>query len=265
MFKHFKDSPFQTQLPEEIYFRVACLPAEATYAKHQHTWGEFVFSFTGIIEITMDNSHYLVPRPYGFWLPPNVEHTGFNHSEAIHCSLYVHQSICSQLPANPCALMVNPLIQALLEHLRSAVPALPYTAETHRLLQVLVDQLSHAPCATSYLPFSTDPTLLPILQLLQNDPANNQPIRELAKIAFSTERTLMRKSKKILGMSLTEWRQRSKIIKALPMLESNLTVEHIALELGYSSASAFIVMFKQLMKMTPAEFKRQQNLSMINH
>lgn len=262
MFKHFRDAPFELSIPEEIYFRVAHLPAEATYPKHQHAWGEFVYSFTGIIEITLANKHYLVPRQYGFWLPPNVEHTGFNHGEASHCSLYVDPRICEKLPDNPCALMVNPLIQSFLEHLRCHLPQYPYTIENKRLLQVLVDQLTEAPCAKSYLPFSTDPALLLILQLLQNDPANNQSLSELAKIVFTTERTLMRKSKKILGMSITEWRQRSKIVKALPMLESNLTVENIALELGYSSSSAFIVMFKQLMGMTPLEFKKQQNLSL---
>lgn len=261
-FRHFKEAPFQTDIPEDIFFRVAYLPAEATYPKHTHHWGEFVYAFSGLIEITLANSHYLVPKQYGFWLPPNLEHTGFNHGEASHCSVYIDQTVCQALPAYPCALMVNPLIQAILEQLKANPPSLPHTAETKRLLQVLTDQLANAPCAKSYLPFTEDPSLRPILELLQKDPANNQSLSELAQLVFLTERTLMRRSQKLLGMTLTEWRQRLKIVKALPLLESNNSVESIAFELGYSSASAFIVMFKQSMNMTPTEYKKKQNSSL---
>lgn len=261
MFKHIKESPFQSQLPDSMFFRVAHLPAEATYHTHTHQWGEFVYAYSGLIELTLANSHYLVPKQYGFWLPPNVEHTGFNHNEASHCSLYIDQSLCKQLPNRPCALMMNNMTQSILEYLRHTPPVFPYSEETKRLLLVLADQLALAPSAKSYLPFTADPSLLPVLNKLQEDPANNQSIAELAKLVFSTERTLIRRSQKLLGMSLTDWRQRQKIIKALPMLEDNKTVEHVALELGYSSASAFIVMFRHLMGMTPTEYKKQQQVT----
>ena len=42
--------------------------------------------------------------------------------------------------------------------------------------------------------------------------------------------------------------------QAMPRLAAGQTVEAVALALGYASASAFIVMFKQRMGMTPAEY-----------
>jgi AraC-like DNA-binding protein len=43
----------------------------------------------------------------------------------------------------------------------------------------------------------------------------------------------------------------------MPMLEAGRTVEAIALDLGYGSASAFIAMFRKLMGTTPDEFRRR--------
>ncbi len=59
-------------------------------------------------------------------------------------------------------------------------------------------------------------------------------------------------------MTFTEWRQRLRTMAALPLLAEGQTVETIAFDLGYSSASAFIVMFRKLMGMTPDEFRKGQ-------
>lgn len=59
-----------------------------------------------------------------------------------------------------------------------------------------------------------------------------------------------------LGLSLTQWRQRLRVVRALPRLEAGDKVESIALDLGYGSASAFIAMFRRLMAVTPDEYRR---------
>ena len=61
---------------------------------------------------------------------------------------------------------------------------------------------------------------------------------------------------RIYGMPFAEWRQRLRVVRAMPLLEAGQTVETIALDLGYGSASAFIAMFKKLMGTTPDELRR---------
>ncbi|MCB2040609.1 MAG: helix-turn-helix domain-containing protein, partial [Rhodoferax sp.] len=65
-----------------------------------------------------------------------------------------------------------------------------------------------------------------------------------------------RRCQRDLGMSLTEWRQRLRVVKALPRLEAGDKVETIAFDLGYGSASAFIAMFRRLMDVTPDEYRK---------
>lgn len=254
--KHLHLPPFTEALPAPIFFRTACMPAEATYPQHRHAWGEFVYSFSGVMEVKLSDRHYLAPPQYGIWLPPDVEHVGMNRYEACHCSLYIARPFSDQLPDTTCALSVSPLLRALLDHLRQHPPGLPRTKHEERLLQVVVDQLAAAPCAGSYLPTSDDPLLGPVLSALEANPADNRSLLELARTANTTERTLMRRCQRDLGMSFAEWRQRLRVVKAMPLLEAGHKVEAIALDLGYATASAFITMFRRMTKITPDEFRK---------
>jgi AraC-like DNA-binding protein len=248
--------PYRDVLPASIVFRTAQMPPQATYPKHRHAWGEFVYSFSGVMEVKLANQHYIAPPQYGIWLPPEVEHRGLNRQEALHSSLYVAADLCGALPTTTCALTVSPLARALLEHLRLHTPGLPQSPEDRRLLRVLVDQLSHATSVGSYLPHSDDPVLGAVLQALEERPGDESSLADLAAAFHSTERTLSRRCKRDLGMSFAEWRQRLRVVKALPRLESGEKVETIALDLGYASASAFIAMFRRMTGVTPDEHRR---------
>ncbi|MNK83493.1 HTH-type transcriptional repressor of iron proteins A [compost metagenome] len=248
--------PFSEVLPAPISFRTGCMPAESTYPQHRHAGGEFVYSFNGVIEVKVAGHHYLAPPQYGLWLPPNVEHVGLARYEACHFSLYIAQERCAALPNKPCALTVSPLVRAILEHLRLHPQTSSRADADERLLHVLVDQLVQAPCAGSYLPTSEDPLLAPVLRTLEANPGDNRSLPELARASNTTERTLMRRCQRDLGMSFVEWRQRLRVVKAMPLLEAGRTVETIAFDLGYSSASAFIAMFRRLMGVTPDEFRK---------
>lgn len=255
--QHQQTPPFESALPEAIFFRTAEMLAESQYPTHRHNWGEFVYAYSGLMEVVAGGDHYMAPSHYGLWIPPRIEHQGFNRYKASHCSLYVSPPYADELPSIPCALAITRLTRTILEVLKTRNLAAPYSDADRRLLRVLVDQLSCADCVDSYLPGSADPLLGPILDLLRSTPGNSQPLSELASLANSTPRTLSRRAKKDLGMTISEWRQRARSVEATKLLHSNMRVEAIALDLGYSSASAFIAMFKKWNGVTPDEYRRR--------
>lgn len=260
--KHLRQPPFRDALPAPIWFRAAWVPADTAYPQHRHAWGEFVYSFSGVMEVKMADRHYTAPPPYGIWLPPQVEHTGLNHPETCHCSFYVSAPLCGRLPSEACVLIASPLLRAVLDQLRQwPAPApgadgAPLSAAHERLLQVVVDQLEVAPRAGSYLPSSDDVLLAPVLQALQAAPGDNRTLADWAAAVHTTERTLARRCQRDLGMSLVEWRQRLRVVKALPRLEAGDKIEAIAFDLGYASTSAFIAMFRRLMGVTPDTLRK---------
>ena len=95
-----------------------------------------------------------------------------------------------------------------------------------------------------------------LLRHLEAHPSDERPLAELAAAFHSTERTISRRCRRELGMGFAEWRQRLRVVKALPRLAAGDKVEAIALDLGYASASAFIAMFRRLTGQTPDEHRR---------
>jgi AraC-like DNA-binding protein len=55
-------------------------------------------------------------------------------------------------------------------------------------------------------------------------------------------------------MTLSQWRQRLRVLLALPRLLAGEPVISVALSLGYDTPSAFIAVFKREMGVTPARY-----------
>lgn len=255
--QHVSPPPFADTLPVPVYFRTEHLPSHARYPTMRHPWGEFVYSFSGITEVTAGEEYFLAPPHMGLWIAPGTEHVGFNHAETVHCSVYISRELCSAMPAHTCAMMVSPLVRSMLDHLRALPPAGHDGSESParaRLLRVLVDLLSTCATTGSYLPHADNPELNGVLQVFHGNPADNRSLAELAAEFHMSERTLMRHAQRELGMSLTEWRARHRLVSALPLLQAGRSVESVALDLGYATSSAFIAMFRRLTGTSPGKF-----------
>ncbi|MDN6020256.1 MAG: helix-turn-helix domain-containing protein, partial [Enterobacterales bacterium] len=164
--------------------------------------------------------------------------------------------LCKDLPPKACLLNVSPLFNAIVDDCFERDLILPESREDIRLCRVLVDQLKRAPVHQTYLPTSQDKFLAPVLRVLESCPSDNTPLSVWAQRVYTTERTLSRRCQNELGMSFSEWRQRLRFLHALPLLEQGKTVQEVALEVGYSSSSAFIVMFQQISGTTPERYRK---------
>ncbi|AEQ50192.1 AraC family transcriptional regulator [Pelagibacterium halotolerans] len=252
--RHLRHPPFTDHLPRPVFFRVEHMPANATYPPMKHPWGEFVYSLSGITEVSIGPLNFLTPPHLGLWIPPETAHIGFNYRETVHCSVYIARELCAGLPATPCALMISALLRAMIDHLAQLDEAQLSGPAGARLLRVLVDLVATCPTTGSYIPDTQDADLKQVLLALRENPADNRTVSELAAAFAMGERTLMRRCQSELGMSLSEWRQRLRVIAALPRLRSGESVETVALDLGYATSSAFIAMFKRLTGMPPRRF-----------
>jgi AraC-like DNA-binding protein len=72
--------------------------------------------------------------------------------------------------------------------------------------------------------------------------------------AAASRRTLERIFRDETAMSLGQWLRRQKLLHALRRLAARENVNAIALELGYSSPSAFIAMFRRELGQTPKRY-----------
>lgn len=131
--KHSLQVPFTESLPVPLFLRTTLMPDDAIFPSHIHSWGEFVYSHNGVVQVMVEQERYLVPPQYGLWLPPKMQHVGLNRREVLQSSLYVAGELCGTLPAKPQALMVSPFMRSVLDHAREST--LDYKSQRHlRLL-----------------------------------------------------------------------------------------------------------------------------------
>ncbi len=225
-----------------------------SYPADRHVWGEFVYSFSGLVELAVGDRHYLTPPNFGIWLPPLVEHVALTRTDTAYCIVDVAAGRCDALPDEVCTVEAGPLLKAILTDLVSRGIERPLDDHDDRLMQVLIDQISRAPRQDTFLPVSDDRFLGEVLAQLRRRPGDNRSLRQWADAVHCTERTLSRRCRRDLGMSFLEWRQRLRLVQALSMLRDGSKVRTVAREMGFRTSSAFIAMFRRMTGTTPTEF-----------
>ncbi|OCX66571.1 hypothetical protein BFP70_04260 [Thioclava sp. SK-1] len=249
---YLRQPPHHVTLPAPVWFRVEDMPDNATYPALRHPWGEFVYCYRGVTELRSGGQVFLAPPHMAFWIPADVDQIGYNRRATTHISIYIDPSLCGGMPQGATSLSVTPLLRAMLDRLAGA--QFDATPRQARLLRVMVDEMAGCTLAQSFLPDSDHPALRRLLSSLHDTPWNRQGAGILARRFGLSERTLARLCQRDLGMSLTEWRNRLRVVRAIAMLQDGQRVETIALDLGYATASAFIAMFKGITGDSPARY-----------
>ncbi|ADN75777.1 transcriptional regulator, AraC family [Ferrimonas balearica DSM 9799] len=243
-----------------IYIHSEEIAPETTFQSHRHPWGQLNMVDSGVVELTVAGEVFLSPPQYAIWIPADIEHTSYSRQRVAYRAVYVNQDWARTLPDAPCMLMVSPLVRAIMADFAGREVDIPKTPADRRLARVLVDQLALAEPLAAYLPSTSDPMLTPILEALQADPANNDTLAQWARRRHTTERTLARRCQRELRMSFSDWRSRLRFLTSLGMLKKGLSVKEVALELGYSSSSAFITLFRRHAGTSPEQYRRTRGL-----
>ena len=252
--------PFLTHLPSEIYFRYTEFGPGARTEPHAHDWGQLNFVSHGVMQLDIDGQRFISPAQYGVWIPPHHEHSTYNAQAATYRSLYVSLALSRQLPPLPCTLAISPILRAILLDFAERDVSAPASTEDLRLARVALDQLRAAKPHEAYLPYAASPELQAVLQALQAEPGDHRPLAQWAARFNMTARTLERRCARELGMSLGEWRRRLRFTLAIEALEAGRSIQQIAFDLGYGTASAFIVMFRRAAGTTPEQYRAQRRL-----
>jgi AraC-like DNA-binding protein/mannose-6-phosphate isomerase-like protein (cupin superfamily) len=228
--------------------------ASELVSKHAHHRGQLLFAIRGAMKATTDDGAWLVPPSQALWIPPGVMHE-VEMAEAVSLrSSFIDPSYTNELPDECCVIRVSPLLKALiLEASTIGNDYQPESAES-RLMLVILDQLKKIERFPLYLPFCAEPRIRKVTDLMLAHPADNRTLSEWASQIGASERTLGRLFLRHLGMSFGAWRRRLRLLEAIDRLGNGAPVTEVAYELGYSSPSAFIAMFRENLGEPPARF-----------
>ncbi|MFJ8885290.1 AraC family transcriptional regulator [Streptomyces sp. NPDC102402] len=233
--------------------RTQWVAAGADIDAHRHDDHQIIYAARGVLAITTDIGTWIAPATRAIWVPAGTVHAHHAHG-ALDLRLVGLPATDNPLGLDaPTVLTVKPLLRELI---------LAYTrdpdddgAERNRLRAVLLDQLAASAQQALHLPTPTDSRLKEICDILQANPGEQRTLAALSKEAGVSARTLSRLFTSDLGMTFPQWRTQLRLYQALVLLAEGVPVTTVAHRCGWSSASAFIDVFRQAYGHTPGRHR----------
>lgn len=243
--------------PNPLYLRYQQMQADTQYSSHKHPWGQLSWISLGVMNLELEQQQLIAPANYLTWVPAGISHSAYVRQALNYTSIYVSDDLAQRLPKEACLLTSTPLISALICDFGQRQLSHMQDKSDQNQAELLITRLSQCKCAPNFLPSSSDTLIAPILEALQTEPNNARSLSSWASEVHSTERTLARRFQSELGMSFGQCRNRIRVLQALAWLKEDKTIQDIAWRLGYSTPSAFIAMFKQLIGFSPERYRQQ--------
>jgi AraC-like DNA-binding protein len=225
-------------------------------AAHKHRRHQLVYSMSGLMVVRSEVGRWVVPSTRAIWMPAGMAHAVDCIAEVHMRSLYIEPSFAPQLPAEPFAVQVAPLLRELLQ--AAILIDGPHEEDSRdgRVVRLMLDELHRMDVLPLHLPEPVDPRLHRICQHIQKHPGDEATLQDWAQALVIDVKTIQRHFASELGMTFGQWRQQARLLAAMERLARGEKVIDVALAMGYDSPSAFTSMFKRQLGQTPAAFFR---------
>ncbi|MBX9392366.1 helix-turn-helix transcriptional regulator [Streptomyces sp. TRM72054] len=216
---------------------------------HRHDDHQIVYAGRGVLAVTTDAGSWVAPATRAIWVPAGTVHS---HQAYGELDLHLVGLPVATNPLGldkPTVLSVSPLLRELI--LACTRDPADDSPEHRRLRAVLCDQLRASPQQPLHVPTPTAPQLRALCDILLADPADNRTLAALGRQVGASDRTLSRLFRAELGMTFPQWRTQLRLSHALVLLAEDTPVTVVAHRCGWSSASAFIDVFRRAFGHTP--------------
>ena len=187
-----------------------------------------------------------VPPGCAAWIPARLRHAIDPAPRALTRTLYI-----STGATTPAVLAISPFVHAIVDHVCAAGRL--DAAAAKPIAAVLLDQLPRQRALPLFVPALTSELARSVAAAWHTDPADTLRIRDVAAVFHVSPRTLERAFVTDAKMSPGEWRQRTRICRAVALLAGGMAVQDVALEVGYETPSAFVAAFKKYVGTTPGK------------
>jgi AraC-like DNA-binding protein len=245
--------------PQKVQRPVFAISGESVtvgfeHPPHAHHKAQLILALRGLVSCEVAKGMWMVPPQCALWIPGGMEHSVRGVGEVAVYILFAEPDATQAMPKECCTVAIAPLLRELIFEVANLPPLYDCDGPDGRLVQTMLDQLAMAPVESLYLPLPSDSRLRKIANAFTADPADRATVGEWARRVAMSERTLFRLIHREIGMSFGRWRQQFHIMVALKRLASGDSVQTVAYDLGYESASAFITMFKKALGEPPAKY-----------
>lgn len=226
--------------------------------QHCHRKAQLLYTVRGVINCEVEDGIWIVPPQCAVWIPGGLPHTAFGSGNIECLCVFVEPTAAPDLLPDCCTIAVSSLLRQLLVRAADLPEFYDVEGRDGRLVSVLLDELAAAPIENLRLPIPADPRLKKLAELLLAKPTDRATLAEWASRVALSERSLSRMLMDEIGMSFGRWRRQLHVILALQRLTAGESVQTVALDLGYESASSFVTMFRKVLGKPPGRYLLDQ-------
>ncbi|MBY4865167.1 MULTISPECIES: AraC family transcriptional regulator [Burkholderia] len=243
------------RLPRPVIVRAIAYENGQHEPWHQHEFGHVILALRGVVRVLTPNRTWTLPPSRGVWLPPNIDHELHAVGRLTLCTVSVEPDATPWRWPTGRVIAIDSLIRELVTNMLRDGGDYPPDGSTALAVPLLLKLLEEAPpLGEGGLPLPRDPRLLAICEHMMTDPANDYTLDRWADEIGTSSRTLARHFRDETGMSFGHWRQHMRAAEAMTRLAHGASVASVALDLGYSTPSAFTVMFRRLFGQAPQQY-----------
>jgi AraC-like DNA-binding protein len=226
---------------------------------HFHPEHQLVFASVGVMTVRTRQGIWVVPPMRAVWIPAQTPHSIVMSGAVSMRTLYFLPALVRRLPTKCFVLNVSSLLRELILHACTFAKLSRKLRKQKPIVDLIVDQLEAAQVAPLQLPHPSDPRALKIVRALLDDPGEQRTLERLCIDCGASKRTIERLFQVETNMTFGKWRQQLRLLHALRILASGEKVTAAALDVGYTSTSAFIAMFRKQLGTTPPRYFAADN------
>jgi len=220
-----------------------------------------LYPIGGVLHVITESARLLLPARHGALIPSNIWHRLESSSATMMLrTIYFERKeddppAFNQLQMFP----VDKLGKEMIAYTARWQKRVPESKLEHHIvntLRLLVEQWCHEKILLR-LPSTQHPRLNIILDEMHSHLNEPLMLEQLAVKHGYSVRTLIRLFNQELGMSFGQYKKIARIIRATELLcESGLSITEVMSRVGYESQSSFSKIFKQILGVTPGNFKK---------
>ena len=226
---------------------------------HTHDRPQLLFCVSGALRLRTSSTVALLPPDRAAWIPAGCRHQA--HSSA---PVSLRTVWFAAEPPQPDPIQVfpaPPLLRELAREIARWGPEHPNTALEHHTTAALRQHLDtwRTVDAGLSLPAATDPDVQRALESWLQHLHAPIGVEDAARQAGMSVRTLQRRCKTGLPITLRQWLRRARMLRARELLTNPSTpIVEVAIRCGYASQAAFTRAFTTEVGQTPSAWRQER-------
>ncbi|MBM9467635.1 helix-turn-helix transcriptional regulator [Nakamurella leprariae] len=237
--------PFLIQGHQELIER------DTIWDEHSHPVHELLWNERGASSATVGSRIWTITPTLGLWMPAGTLHSGAMTAGTWFRSAFFAIRSTTTIADTPVPVEITPLLRLLLARLGEPGLADPSRAATETLVLDVLTPSRHE--LSVHLP--TAALVRPIVDAVRADPGDGRGLADWAGELRVSPRTLTRAFCAETGSGFARWVATVRAQHAVALLAGGWTVEDVAEQVGYRSASAFGAAFRRTVGLTPGAFR----------